>query len=135
MKGSLEHTDQLNGYQEFETPDNRLLNQLFKLMDGHLTEHRPVPYYAKALHTTPACLNKLTRAYLNKSVHDLLQDKLVNAARYYLARSMMSVKDITYTLGFEDTAYFCRWFKRITRQTPMQYRRDNVMLKVWVREG
>lgn len=44
-------------------------------------------------------------------------------AREMLGNGTASVVDIAAELGFRDSQYFCRLFKKQTGQTPMQYRR------------
>ena len=41
-----------------------------------------------------------------------------------LATTDAKVENIAHLLGFGDPFYFCRLFKRLTRQTPTQYRRS-----------
>jgi AraC-like DNA-binding protein len=43
-------------------------------------------------------------------------------ARRLLFHSELSVKEIAFELGFEDASYFNRFFKRLSEQTPAQYR-------------
>jgi AraC family transcriptional activator of pobA len=41
-----------------------------------------------------------------------------------LLHTELSVKQIADELGFEDAAYFNRFFKRLTDATPMAYRQQ-----------
>ena len=43
-------------------------------------------------------------------------------ARRFLAFSRLSVNEIATAMGFEDAAYFCRFFKRGQGVTPSDYR-------------
>lgn len=54
-------------------------------------------------------------AYINK--------KRMEKAQLRLVTETTSIKEIAYQLGFEDQTYFNRVFKRITGQTPLDYRR------------
>lgn len=114
------------------TPESRLLSDLEDLMCTEYRSHRPITYYCKALGITSGVLNNMTVAHYGKTVHELLQDKLLLAAMHLLSNSLMSVKFITYELGFQDPAYFTRWFKRVAGCTPKLFRRTNYGLKVWV---
>jgi AraC family transcriptional activator of pobA len=110
-------------FQEHKTPDSKMLDQLFKLIDVHFTEHRLIAFYCEKLNTTPSCLNKLTQFYLGKSLHEVLQERLLMVSQHMLRTTLMTVKGITYELGFEDPGYFCRWFKKLTGKRPKEWRR------------
>lgn len=112
-------------FQEHKTPETKMLEKLFELVDGYLIEHKPLAFYAEQLNITPSVLNKLTQFYLGKTLHEMLQERLVLVSQHMLRTTLMTVKEITYELGFEDPGYFCRWFKKITRMTPKEWRRLN----------
>ena len=47
----------------------------------------------------------------------------VERAKRILSESCISVSEAAQTLGFEDTGYFCRWFRKNCGMTAMQYAR------------
>jgi len=57
----------------------------------------------------------------------LLHDRLVLEAKRKLSFSHQSVKEISYELGFEDPAYFSRFFKNHAGIAPQDFR--DVMFK------
>jgi len=110
-------------FQEHKTPETKTLERLFELVDRYLIEHKPLAFYAGQLNLTPSVLNKLTQFYLGKTLHEVLQERLLLVSEHMLRTTLMTVKDITYELGFEDPGYFCRWFKKLTGMTPKGWRR------------
>lgn len=98
------------------------LFHLSSLIEAHYREHRSISFYADALGTTPKHLNSLCRQYLNTTVADMQHDRLLVESKRLLFFSSLSVKEIAYQLGFEDSSYFVRFFKRMTGQTPTQLR-------------
>ncbi|HMQ60632.1 MAG TPA: helix-turn-helix domain-containing protein [Flavilitoribacter sp.] len=52
-----------------------------------------------------------------------VQNLRVDEARRLLERSMIPVEEIAYQVGYDNTAFFSRVFKRATRLTPGTYRR------------
>lgn len=48
----------------------------------------------------------------------------VERAKLYLRDSTMSIADIAYAVGFDDQSYFTRIFKKLTSQSPGQYRKS-----------
>ena len=51
-----------------------------------------------------------------------LQRIRVETAKELLEHSAMSVDEISYRVGYEDTSFFCRLFKRNTNSTPSEFR-------------
>ncbi len=92
------------------------------LIDKHLFEHWPVQRYAEVLGLTERQLHRLCRAHSGKSPLDIVQDRLVLEAQRKLIHIAAPVALLAYELGFEDPAYFWRFFKRRVGLTPSAYR-------------
>lgn len=54
-------------------------------------------------------------------VQFIINDKLMKS-KLMLASTSMSVKEIAYSLGYTDTSYFVRLFKKHNQISPLQYR-------------
>lgn len=100
-----------------------LLTRLIAAIEKHyLTRHSPAEY-ADILSVTVKTLNRITRSQLNKTVTDLIAGRIVTEAKRELYLSTKPVKEIAARLGFNDEAYFSRFFKRHTRTSPGLYRK------------
>lgn len=94
------------------------------LVEAHFLEHWPVGRYAGALQMTESRLNRLTRTVAGKSAFDLIQDRLLLEARRKLTYVAAPISLLAYELGFEDPAYFSRYFKTRVGVTPSAFRRE-----------
>jgi AraC family transcriptional activator of pobA len=83
---------------------------------------RDVNTYADMLNISVSHLNALIREQTGKTVMMHLHDRQILEAKRLLYSTGMSVKEIAFNLGFRDTSYFNRFFKRITSTTPLEYR-------------
>jgi AraC family transcriptional activator of pobA len=92
------------------------------LIEGHYLEHWPVSRYTSRLGLTPERLNRLTRAQAGRSALDLLHDRLAREACRRLVYIAAPISKLAFELGFDDPAYFCRFFKRCTGASPSAYR-------------
>jgi AraC-like DNA-binding protein len=92
------------------------------LVDRHFREEHAVAGYAARLHISPGHLNERVKAESGKTAIHHIHARLVLEARRQLLYTELSVKGLADELGFEDPAYFNRWFRRLTGQTPVQYR-------------
>lgn len=101
--------------------DPRLV-RLDRLIDLHFREHRPVSFYAGALTVSPTHLNRLLKQARGTTVQKLLAERLVDEAKRSLLFGVQSVKATALALGFSDTAYFTRFFRRETGMRPSYYR-------------
>lgn len=93
-----------------------------QLVEEHFAEHYPVAHYAKLLGITAAHLNVLCRQAVNQSALDLIHERVLLQAKRNLVYTSMTISVVSYTLGFSDPAYFTRFFKRQTGQSPKDFR-------------
>ena len=93
------------------------------LLEQSLTEHWSIPRYARELGVSESRLNRVCRIAAGKSALDVVQDRLTLEARRRLIHVAGSVATLAYELGFEDPAYFWRFFRRRTGLTPSEFRR------------
>ena len=84
--------------------------------------HAAIGFYARELNVTESRLNRACRAVAGCSPLELIQDRLLLEARRKLTYIAAPVSTLAYELGFEDPAYFWRFFKRHTGMTPAEFR-------------
>lgn len=94
------------------------------LLDVHVRQHTPVRSYADALGISVGQLSRLCREVLGMSAQDMVNARVMHEAQRELVYSSLSVKQIAAELGFEDEAYFGRFFKKHTGQRPTDFRRE-----------
>ncbi|HEY0274374.1 MAG TPA: helix-turn-helix domain-containing protein [Chitinophaga sp.] len=95
---------------------------LRQLLEKHFRQEHQAGFYANEFALTPKRLNEISRENTGKTVTELLHERLMLEAKRNLAFSNVSVKEICYDLGFEDPAYFSRFFKHHTGVTPQDFR-------------
>jgi AraC family transcriptional activator of pobA len=100
-----------------------LFTRFVVLVEAHHREHWPVSRYAARLGLTPERLNRLTRAQTGQGALDLVHERLAREACRRLTYIAAPVSKLAFELGFTDPAYFCRFFKRRTGQSPREFRR------------
>jgi AraC family transcriptional activator of pobA len=94
------------------------------LVEQHYLQHWSVADYAAALNVTPSKLNRLSKALAGRSAFEITQERLLLEARRRLVYIAAPVQLLAYELGFEDPAYFNRFFKKRTGMTPARFRRE-----------
>jgi len=100
-----------------------LFTRFLVLVEAHHRHHWPITRYADELGMTPERLNRLVRGETGQAALDIVHARLVREACRRLTYVAAPVSKLAFELGFEDPAYFCRFFKRHTGQSPRDYRR------------
>ncbi|NQY67847.1 MAG: AraC family transcriptional regulator [Flavobacteriales bacterium] len=78
--------------------------------------------YAKILNTSPKTLNTATQSILNKTAKKLVDDIGIQHIKRLLINTPLSVKEIAYQSGFDDTNYLYKYFRRQVKMTPEEFR-------------
>jgi AraC family transcriptional activator of pobA len=99
-----------------------LVQRYRALLEVQLKRHQPLGAYASQLNVTPDHLSRVCRAATGLSALDLLHERLVLEARRLLAYTEAPIADVARELGFDDPAYFSRFFARRAGQAPHAYR-------------
>ncbi|RUM06124.1 helix-turn-helix domain-containing protein [Rhizobium chutanense] len=96
---------------------------LRRLIDLHYRKDWPVGAYVDLLATTPHLLDKAAREVFGLSVKELTLERRLLEAKRLLMFTVRSVEDIGREIGFEDPAYFSRFFRKRTGEAPATWRR------------
>lgn len=107
------------------TRQEALLRDFDALLQKHYLENKDVAFYAQKLNLTPNHLSETLKTITGKSAKKRIEDALIFEAKSLLRQTQMSVKEITYWLGFEDDSYFVKFFKQSEGMTPNVYRLRN----------
>lgn len=99
-----------------------LFTRFLVLLEAHYAEHWPVARYADRLGLTAERLNRLVRAERGRSALEVIHDRLAREACRRVVYVAAPISQLAFELGFEDPAYFCRFFKRQTGFSPRAYR-------------
>lgn len=98
------------------------MKALDSLVNRHLRDHHPAEFYAGHLGISVTHLNRIVKATTGQSTNSLIAGRLIDQAKRDLVFTSAHIKQIAYDLGFNDPAYFSRFFTKETGTTPRQYR-------------
>lgn len=104
-----------------------LASKLFKdfsvLVEMYFKELHKVSEYSERLGISPKSLTKHFQKLGSDSPSAFLKNRLILEAKRQLLYSNDSVKTIAYNLGFNDAAYFSRFFSKATQQSPNSFKK------------
>lgn len=99
-----------------------VLQNLKNAIEAHYkTKHSPRDY-ANILAISPKSLAKITKMHFNKTLTELISERIIVEAKRELYLTNKTVKEIAFELGYDDEFYFSRFFKRNAEVSPQFYR-------------
>lgn len=110
--------------QNGQSDEPFVLERLKDYINKHYKTHRSASDYADLLAITPKALAKLTKAHFNKTLTELIAERIIIEAKRELYLTNKSVKEIAYDLGYDDEYYFSRFFKKKAEVSPQIYRKN-----------
>jgi len=102
-----------------------ILNTLKNAIEEHFTALHSAGEYADLLSISTAALNRVCKTHFNKTLSNLITDRIIIEAKRQLYLTDKPVKQIAYELGFNDEFYFSRFFKNHVAISP-QFFRDTI---------
>jgi AraC family transcriptional activator of pobA len=97
-----------------------------QLTSQNKTTTPTVSLIAKQLFVNSNYLNSSIKNLTGKTASAHIQEKILLEAKSFLLHTDLQVSEIAFKLGFENTSYFNRFFKKSTNLTPTEYRREFV---------
>lgn len=118
----LAHVQDAQGPHKAGHPRQALFTRFLALVEAHHLAHWTVAQYAQRLGLSTARLNRLVRAASNRSAQALVHERLTREACRRLLYVAAPAASLALELGFDDPAYFSRFFRRQTGMSPQQWR-------------
>lgn len=78
---------------------------------------------AESLHVSPRYLSDLLKQETGKTAMDLIHLFLIAEAKNLLKSDTHNISDVAYQLGFENTSYFTRLFKKQVGMKPLEFKK------------
>jgi len=105
-----------------QSPKVRQVERFKALVEAHFRERWAVARYAAALNISAGQLGRLTREVLGCSPLDTVNARIVREAQRELVHGGLGIKQLAAALGFDDDAYFGRFFKKHAGLRPGEFR-------------
>lgn len=104
--------------------DVQFLRKFSKLVEQHYKTHHTVADYAEMLFLTPKNLSKKIGLLSKDTPNDIIKNRIILESKRLLAHTAMTVKEIAFSLNYEDDAYFIRFFTKNTGISPLSFRKQ-----------
>ncbi|MDX2173877.1 MAG: helix-turn-helix transcriptional regulator [Bacteroidota bacterium] len=99
-----------------------VLINLKNAIEENFKQKHSASEYAELLNISSNALAKLAKTHFNKTLTDLITERIIIEAKRELYMTTKPIKEIAYHLGYNDEFYFSRLFKNNTDISPQMYR-------------
>lgn len=93
-----------------------------RLVYNHFKEEQSVSFYAGQLAISENYLNRCVNNIFNKSTKEVITEIRILQSQLLLWDLSKDISEVGFELNFDDPSYFSRVFKKVTGQTPSEYR-------------
>ena len=107
-----------------EDTETKLFKDFSTLVDLNFKKEHSVTYYGERLGLSPKSITKHFQKIGATTPSDYIKNRIILEAKRQLIYSDDSVKQIAYGLGFNDPAYFTRFFTKTATISPLQFKKD-----------
>ncbi len=120
---------QLGSFQPVPCPRRYpvLVHKFTVLLEKHFREMKMVADYARQLSVSPSYLNAAVKKTLGYPAGHLIRQRIVLEAKRKALYSDANMKQVAYSLGFEDIAHFSKFFKNMVGVNFTDFRQDTAL--------
>jgi AraC family transcriptional activator of pobA len=104
--------------------ESRLFKDFSTLVEQNFKQLHSVTEYANRLGISPKSLTKHLQLLGTIKPSEFIKNRIILEAKRQLIYSDESVKHIAFNLGFNDPAYFTRFFTKAIEKSPLQFKND-----------
>lgn len=108
-------------YKEKNKP--QVLQSLIYSIEANYKQKHSPKDYANMLNVSSSVLSKLVKEYFDKTLTNLIAQRIIVEAKRELYLTSQSIKEVAFLLGYEDEYYFSRFFKKQVGVSPNIYRK------------
>jgi AraC family transcriptional regulator, transcriptional activator of pobA len=102
--------------------ENEIFTHFYQLLQSRFLDFKTVNEFANHLNISPKHLSETIKKVSGKTALQLINEKQAQYAQSLLKQTKLNINEIAYELNFESPDYFTTFFKRMTGQTPSQFR-------------
>ena len=107
-----------------EDTETKLFKDFSVLVEQNFKKLHSVTEYSNRLGISPKSLTKHFQKIGTQTPSDFIKNRIILEAKRQLIYSSEAVKHIAFDLGFNDPAYFSRFFTKATGRSPLQFKKE-----------
>jgi len=114
---------ELSGSNRILPRNQQVAIQFKQLVNTHIKDEKSVSFYADELAISANYLNRCVQSIFHKNAKEVIIEIAIVKSQLMMWDTSKDVAEICYELNFEDPSYFSRIFKKVTGETPTEYKK------------
>lgn len=98
-----------------------IVKEVISYLTSNITVNLMVSELAEKFDVNPSTLSRKFKEDTNMSIPEYINHQRVELAKYYFEKGNYNVTEVSYKIGFNDSSYFTKVFKKITGILPNEY--------------
>ena len=104
------------------TRERELYQRFIQLLMANYTQEHEVTFYAKKCGVTPAHFSNAIRKASGHSPLMIITGIIIMNAKAQLKSTRIPIKEVAFSLGFNNLSFFNKYFRKHVGMTPQEYR-------------
>jgi AraC family transcriptional activator of pobA len=118
-----------------QSRENDLVKKFMDLLEKKFKEKKMVADYAAELFITPNYLNGIIKKITGFSAGYHIRQRVVLEAKRLGRYSDAGMKEIAYSLGFEDSSHFSKFFKAVAGMNFSDFKKGGISYPLYSQQG
>jgi len=107
------------------TDSYQVYMKFIQMVEDNFTVCHTVKNYIERLGVSQTTLNLYVQQYAKTTPLKIINNRIILEAKRLIRYSTLRIKQISFKLGFEDTSYFIKLFKRNVGMSPIEFREQD----------
>lgn len=118
----LQTMDQI--YRDSATTKHPILMGVFDYREVHLTENIGLKEITQDCNVSQGYLSRIFKVEFGVSVMEYIHMRKMMLAKWYFLDNRVSLTDVAYRLGYNESSYFSKVFKKYEHVTVLEYKKS-----------
>ncbi|CAM3901404.1 AraC family transcriptional regulator [Cohnella lubricantis] len=105
-----------------EEQTSTVIDRAKQYIRQHYSEELSLEEAAESVHLNPFYFSKVFKQHVGETFIDYLTGLRIDRAKQLIEEEDLSLKEVSYQVGYKDPNYFSRVFKKVTGVAPSEYR-------------
>lgn len=125
VKKAVANLEENQAGREIEKMEsNDLHSKMERYIEEHFKEKISLEKMSEELHANKSYLSRLYKEKKGINISDAILQRKVDAAKEYLRKTDLKIYEVSGKVGFDDTGYFSKVFKKYTGQSPKEFQQN-----------
>lgn len=98
-----------------------LIKEVIRYITSNITVNICLTTLAEHFHVNPTYLSRKFKEDTKMSITDYVHHQRIELSKYYFEKNLYNITEVAYKVGYNDSSYFTKIFKKMTGILPKDY--------------